>query len=241
MTTTTTHTFDAARLAAGWLSVAAVSGDDKDAPALHKSVHLEAFATGVRLVATDGIVLLRSWVPTLDADGTPSAAEPTLDEAPTASAVARDPHGRGKGFLAHLYQLCADDDAEGIEVTVELGVPDDDTDDTLAGFAATCVTIEHPDHERLKLPTYEGAYPNWRKVWSNLTAKRTDAIALNPDILARVAKAAKWNPGPLLWWFGGSDKPARIAYDQSPVALTGVVMPIRWDFDLDQPRDTDGE
>src|SRR5687768_16742409 len=112
--------FDARTLARGWLSVAIASAADKARPVLHRTVSIEAFPEGLRLVATDSFVLLRSWVPNLDHDLDP---EPGLDEAPYATAVAMDPHGRAKGFLAHVLKLASDEvyDDDPLEVRVDLG------------------------------------------------------------------------------------------------------------------------
>ena len=37
---------------------------------------------------------------------------------------------------------------------------------------------------------------------------KTDAIALNPDLVARLVKLGKLHGSPLLWRFGGRDKAA---------------------------------
>jgi hypothetical protein len=105
-------TFDAALLARAWLSVALASGNDDKLPVLYRTVAVEEFDHGARLVATDGYVLLRCWVPATESD---LAEEPGLDVAPDRTVVAFDPHGRAKGLLAFLLkQSKADKDAETV-------------------------------------------------------------------------------------------------------------------------------
>mgnify|MGYP002132855720 CR=1 FL=1 len=57
--------FDVPNLARGWLSVAQASANDKDLPTLHRTIALEVFPNGLRLVATDRYILLSAWVPDL--------------------------------------------------------------------------------------------------------------------------------------------------------------------------------
>lgn len=226
--------FDARQLARGWLSVALASAKDDDRPALHRTVSIEGFPEGLRLVATDSYVLLRSWVPAIGREHDP---EPDLDESPAMSAVAMDIHGRARNLLGHLLGLALADGAPLIEVRITLGVHDQETEAaSFEGLEAEWVVLEHPDHERLKLRAYEGEYPNWRKVLSGFDRKRTDAIALNTEIIGRLSKLGKWHGDqPLLWRFGGQDRMALLEVASSEPHVEGAVMPVRWDFDRDAP------
>lgn len=227
--------FDAETLARGWLSVAVAASADKDRPQLNKTMSIEQYPGGVRLVATDSYVLLRAWVPSVDGDGD-LVPEPSLDESPMATAVAMDPHGRGVGFLAHLLKLATAKGSLPIEVRLMLGVIEpDESDGMLGGMEARYVVLEQPDVERLKLATYEGGYPHWRKVAGNFGAKTTKAVALSPYVLAKIAKLAKL-AGTVQWHFGGANKMAVIEVAESDPYVCGAAMPVRWDFDRDAPR-----
>lgn len=59
---TQTFKFDARTLALGWLATSLASSNDDDRPALYRTVHVECFSTGMRLLATDSYMLLRSWI-----------------------------------------------------------------------------------------------------------------------------------------------------------------------------------
>ena len=164
-------TFDARHLARAWLAVTLASSSDKARPQLHRTVSIEAFPTGVRLAATDSYVLLRAWVPALDCDDDP---EPDLDEAPLRTAVVMDPHRRAKSFLTHVLKLATkaekDEFAPTVEVFLSLHVTDADLGDpgtaapTFEGMEARYAVLDLYDQERLKLRTYDGAYPSWRGV-----------------------------------------------------------------------------
>jgi hypothetical protein len=235
--------FAARTLARGWLSVAIASARDEERPALDRTVSIEAYPEGLRIAATDSYVLLHAWVPNVDHDLDP---EPDFDEAPYARAVAFDPHGRGKGFLAHALKLAAEaekTDHAPPEIRVELGVTDEDDDSTvLPGLAALYVVLELPDAERLKLPTYEGTYPNWRSLASSFEARTTKAIALGPTIVGRLAKLGKVQPGSLLGFeWAGEERAARVELINSDPHVDGLVMPCRWDFDRNAPREDEQE
>lgn len=228
--------FDARKLARGWLSVAVASGKDKWRPQLNRTMSIESFPDGVRLVATDSYMLLHSWVPSIEDEDAP---EPGVDESPVATAVAIDTHGRAAGFLAHLLVLAKADNAPLYEVRLTLGVvePEDEDAQVLGGMEARWVVIEQPDVERLKLLTYEGPYPNWRKVLSGFNAKKTTAVALNSAFLGRLGTLGKINDNaPVLWHFGGPDKMALLEVAESDPHVGGALMPVRWDFDRDAPR-----
>lgn len=229
----TTH--DAEALARAWLSVAIASASDKHRPALSKTVAIEVFPTGVRLVATDSYVLLHSWVPDLSA--AEDEPEPFPDESPVGTWVAIDDHGRVKGLMAHVLSLLGEKSPPD-DLTIRLGAGLDAFDETLAGMAAPIVTVDLTDHERVTLARYDGAFPNWRKVESAFVAKKTDAIALSADMAGRLSKLGKVHDGKSIGWqWGGALGPAFVRVIEADPPVCGLVMPVRWDFDRDAPRE----
>lgn len=231
--------FDARTLGRGWLSVAVASAADRDLPAIGRTVLIEAFPEGVRLVATDRYVLLRSWIPNAEHGFDP---EPELDEAPYATAVAIDPDGRAKGFLSYAMKLAKDaavGDDDFFEVRMNLGVVDEVEDKdrpAFAGMEVRYVVLEVPDVERVKLRTYEGSFPDWRRLLDGFKPVSTKTIALSPEILGRLAKlGAVQGDRPLGWTFGGSAKMARLVVLESDPHVEGVVMPVRWDVVNNRP------
>lgn len=234
--------FDARALARGWLSVALATRKDDDRPALDRTILIEEFDHGVRLTATDSYVLLYTWVPNVEGDlETPAS----FDEAPRTVAVAQDHDGRGKGFLGYALSLAIAaekaDIGETVSVDLRLLETDAEPSDGALGFEgmeARFVVLELLDREKVQLPTFEGPYPEWRRVVAGFKPKTTTEIGLNPEIVGRVAKLGKLHADtPLVWTFGGKDAMARLDLPRSDPRIEGVVMPVRWDFDRDAPRE----
>src|SRR5688500_10396647 len=112
--------FDAPMMARAWLSVAQASASKDDLAVFSRTVALEEYVNGVRLVATDRHVLLTAWVPNLD---TKTHREPELDEAPDRTVIAHDGDGRGKGLLGYVLTLARRDKLDDMpEGTLELKV-----------------------------------------------------------------------------------------------------------------------
>jgi hypothetical protein len=153
-----------------------------------------------------------------------------------------DPHGRAKGFLAHVLKLATTEvdglEPEPIDIRVRLNVIGEERppQGVLEGLEARTIVVEHPDVERLVLDAYDGVYPQWRRVLLGLRGIATDRIALDPEVVGRLAKVGKIHPGARLGWtFGGENKAARVDVIDSDPYVDGIVMPCRWDFDRDAP------
>ena len=76
--------FDAPTFARAWLCVRQATATKDDAAVLSKTVAVEEFDHGTRLVATDRYMLLTAWVPRLRPPEAPDyrAAEPGIAEVP---------------------------------------------------------------------------------------------------------------------------------------------------------------
>lgn len=138
--------FDPFMLARGWLSVALASARDNDQRSLDRTVEVEAYHEGLRVTATDGYVLLTSFVPNVDHK---PSDEPDKGVAPYATAVAMDPHGRGRSLLAHVLKLAVaeakNETGAELDVLVRLGVVDhldEEERNMLPGMAVHYVTLE---------------------------------------------------------------------------------------------------
>ena len=234
--------FHAATFAKGWLSVALASSADKDLTVLNRTVAIEDYPTGVRLVSTDRYVLLTAWVPNLD---TSNDAEPLVDEAPDRTVIARDTDSRGKGLLGYLLTLHNRQDSlerehDPIELTLtyDVEMPDGNQQGTLEGMAPRYVVFDVPDTERVYLDTIGDTYPDWRHLLDGFTPVSTDTIHLSPERLDRLARLRKYADGPIAWTFAGPDKAAKVDMVASDPHVTGIVMPVRW---LEEPDQTEPE
>lgn len=218
-----THTFDAEILARGWLSVVLAASKDDARPAL-TGLHVEFFAHGVRLVATDSYMLLRSWVPRGDAD------EPELDEAPLFTATALDPYGRGVGLMRHMLAIATAKDAPPYDIRLSVGAdPRSDEEPALAGLERQYVIVDIPDQEILTLPLYEGDWPDWRPLWVSFRAETTSQVHFSPEmIVARLGKLGKLHPSAVIGWrFGGPARAALVDLAPATPAVFGLVMPTK--------------
>jgi len=228
--------FNAHTLARGWRSVAVASGSDKAMPAFDHALLIEQYPGGVLLVATDTFMMLHSWVPSAETEHDYEPG-PELDEAPLATAIALDPFGRAKGFLAHAQQLAATNDDDLIEIKLDLGVKVVERDAaTLAGLEPRWCVLEMRKRERLQLRLYEGAWPAWRDLLGGLDPVPTERVALNLDLVGRLAKLGKVQPGTRLGWsFTGPERPARVELIDAAPEVRGLVMPCRWDLAANAP------
>lgn len=242
--------FDAPRLALAWLSVAQASGSDANLPTLDRTVALELYDDGVRLLATDRYVLLTAWVPTLDG---PEDA-PHVSELPNRTVVTQDSDARGKGLLTYALKLAklgkpGEEKAYGdlvVELELDVRLPiEPDADTPLEGLEPTYAVLTMPDRSQEHLPIVVSDYPDWRPLLHDFTAVTTDRIGLPLERLARLGALGRWNVGPLRWTFGGADKVARIALapedegreHQRRPYVEGLVMPARWLMPGEGPQD----
>ncbi|HWI05656.1 MAG TPA: hypothetical protein VNT52_17750, partial [Acidimicrobiales bacterium] len=180
---TTSLTFDAAWLARAWLSVAEASSKDTARPALNRTVCVEFYDDGVRLVATDSYMLLTAWVPTFEHTSTTEVppSEPDDDELPGEVVVAIDEDGRAKGLFTYLLALANGKDKPEVLVKLAVGASPETSLGMFDGLAGDVLTIAAEDREALLLAVYEGEFPRWRPLVGKFHAAMTPVLALNPD------------------------------------------------------------
>lgn len=240
--------FDARPLARAWLAVTQAAATADDRPVLNRTVHVERYASGVRLTSTDSYLLLTAWVPTIDAL---FEAPPEFDEAPEAEAILADVDGLGAHLMKHLAKVTRDtkDMPYGDMMTVEARLrlseyrPDTSPAQRLEGLSENFGVVEVPDVERVWLRRIEWEFPSWRSIEAGFEEKRTGAVVLNPEVIGRLCKAAGYlDPGPgsahVLFRFGGPDKVAAVEItcpNDDGVEIKGLVMPVRSPLSVREP------
>lgn len=215
--------FDGHTFAKGWCSVALAASTDEERPALYRAVSIEVYDHGVQLVATDGYMLLRSWVP-CDAE---VASAPTIDEKPLTCMVAQDLNGRAANLLTWVLKETSKKDALPMAVVVDLGPASEPDGQAFDGMARQRVTVEVPGSERVELRVYEAEWVTWRALVAQFVGEQTGVVALNPDLLDRLVKLGKIHGKPLVWTFGGHDRLALVEIRDSDPWVTGCAMPMR--------------
>lgn len=232
---------DARTFALAWQAVAVASEKKGDRPILDRAVCVEQYlGVGVRLVATDSYMLLTAWVPATGLlYGEP--AEPALDEAPDVVFTLMDPDRRALSLAAYAAHLTGGEDADPLTVRLLVGgeafAPVDFASEQTLFAVDTWANIELPGLERVTLRCADGRFPSWRAVLPRAGAVEVDAIALNPDLLARVGKVAKVyaaggadgsTPGiVVVFRWAGALGAALVTYRGADPAVWGVVMPCR--------------
>lgn len=220
--------FDAPTLARAWLAVSAATGTDKDGPAaLYKTVAVEVFPHGVRLVATDRALLLNAWVPE---DDQPA---PSIDEAPDRVVVASDSDGRGRGLAGYILSLAnrvnPDDYVPGqiaLRLDFDVRLPPGSqpaAQETLEGMEPTFVTLTVPDVEKVYLEAVPVAFPNWRASILGHEPATTGELHLAAETVEKLARVRKHASGVMRWSLGGKDKPALVAFTESDPFIHGVI------------------
>lgn len=235
--------FDGVHLADGWLSVFAAANRSKIDPRF-KAIAIEDHPTGIRLLATDGFMLLTAWIPNLENH---YDSPPAFEDAPDRVIVARDADGRARSLLGYVLALAyrdisPEDYAPGhVEVRMDFDVKlppgTTGTPEVLEGMEPTYVVLSVPDVEKVYLEVVPVAYPDWRPILADHKPKTTRTITLSAEIVERLAKIRK-HAGPKIdWVFGGADRPALVAFPESDPHVHGVVIPVK-DHDA-EPAPTD--
>jgi hypothetical protein len=177
-----------------WGNVSIAASDDPERPVLYRAVLIEHYTgDGVRLVATDGYVLVRSWVPFYAGQ-----LEPGDDEAPAETIVVRDVDNRAQTLFKWVRSQTkkADDDHPDMPVALSVrraGAPDEDA----AGQASLPLGAEFEgemlviatDIEHVALPVWGGPYPSWRyAIQGGMVRADATKAAIGLDFLARLSR-----------------------------------------------------
>lgn len=235
--------FDAPTFARAWLAVAQATGGKDDIAQFARTVAVEEFPTGVRLVATDRFILLTAWVPDLNAR---HPRTPHLSELPDRTVITYDGDGRVKSLMAYALTVAkrADSDGSGpagmteVRVTFDERKPVDKAGDaTLDGLELKYVVFDLPDVERVWAQIVEAQYPTWQPLVLDHHTQDTKAIALNPEFVGRLVKASQHAEGPIVWTFGGADRVALVEWPDSDPNVSGLIMPRRWYLPGEEPEE----
>ena len=230
--------FDAPTLAHAWLAVANAAGTEKLLPVLYKTVAIEEYDGGVRLIATDRhTMLLTAWVPELG-----GTSEPPIEELPSRTVIASDTDGRARSMLGYLISLAnrypEEEYVEGqveAEVRFDVRLPAGQlgTQATLEGMEPTFCVLDSKDVERVYLQVVEADYVDWRRAMDAFEPGTTRQVLIDPSVAERLAKVAKHAPGAIQWTFSTAVGVALVVFTRSDPEVRGLVLPVAPDADAD--------
>lgn len=205
-------------LATAWTNVSLASTTKKAAAGTAPgTVAVEVYGpSAVRLVASDGALLLTSWVGA-------GAPDPGRNAKPAEAFIAADGEGLAKGFMAHLLKATKVDDNQWREVTISVkdaAMPDVPAFD---GMAKQACILETDDH-LVQLALVEIPLPSWRAAWPTLNRRApVEQVAISPDYLTALGKL-KDTASAVRLTFHTAKGPAVILADGEP-PVSGLVMP----------------
>lgn len=247
-------TLPAKRLAAAWTSVFVAAGQDPANFLLYRTVAVEVFPDeGVRLVATNGGLLLRVFVPELalvDEDGDMAYAEPAADEAPAATVVVRDLSKRVLGLMKYLTTAKPvdkeDDDASAMwAVTIAPGKIQPDGQPSLGDlFDEWGVVFTAPRSQECGPSLGEidhVPHGSWRHIEQWAVPGKLDTVRFSPANLAAVASVASADG--VTWQMGNTPTAVTLIGWDHPVAgrVHGLLMPMRPEHDETPTPDDDAQ
>lgn len=236
--------FDAYQLSRVWLSVAIAQGEDAELPVLYRSTLVEWYPTGIRLVSTDGFILIRGWVSAGSADDI-DRPEPPIARRPTSVTVVRDLDRRLAGLLGFLRKSTngqPERKADPIDVVLHAGDrrANPATPTLSDDLAPEVFTVEVPGEERLNLPTFDGAFPSWRQFFTGHVPSHVAQMGFGPSGILRLGALSKfWGAIPLHFTFGGDMRPVQVDLTDPTVAVHAIAMPARLHPDDDDQSDDD--
>lgn len=207
-------------LAVGWANVSMAAAIDKQSSSvLLNTVAVEIYsASSVRLVSTDGALLLTTWVAT---DGEP---DPGLGVLPEATFVVTDADGLAAGFMRHLLKVTKHDGVDQWrEATLSaktVTLPDTPAFD---GLAKQGFELDTDDH-RVQLTVIDAPYPSWRAAWPTPDREApVERVSIAPDYLAVLGKFKDAGSSVRLT-FHTAAGPATLHTDGTP-SISGLVRP----------------
>lgn len=218
--------FDGPTLAHAFLAVFAAANTSKDSPT-YKTLAIREHLYGVRLVATDGKMMLTAWVPNLENH---YEEPPAWDQEPEQIVVISDADARGRGLAGYVCSLAnrytpADYAPGTIELEVDfhkrLPAGAAGNQETLEGMEATYAVFSVPDTEKVYLEIYPIGYPDPGPALAKHVPTRTLDQRLDPELLERLTKVRKHADGDLRFTFGA--RSIRVDFPESDPRIRGLL------------------
>jgi hypothetical protein len=219
--------------AQAWLNAFLASSKDEDRPLLRRTLSLEVFEHGVQFIATNGHILLRTWVPK---DLTEDRVWPADRRKPVRQLTIMDPDGFGAGFLKTLASKATAED----HVIITSSAADEEAAPSFGQeFQSERITLRACG-QRIDLMVRDEPYPDWRKLKLGLDdLVLVEGMKVQAKYLALIGKLKDISAG-VDMTFSGEDRAILIRADGiEGTGVRGLLMPMRR-IDTRQ-QETDGE
>ena len=194
-------------LSRAWLAVSLAGSANESSVQHWRTVRVEEYETGIRLIALDGWMAAWCWVPAWDelveegwpvGDGT--EAEP-LDEIPYLMVTVRDSELRVRDLMKHVKAVTGKNDSVDMPVEIDLQarIVNELSPSLLPEWEQPAARFELPTRERVVTEVVQGDFPNWRKIalrdLDGPAGRPAVRRVLNTDYLARLTKIADHSRG----------------------------------------------
>jgi hypothetical protein len=211
-------TFDASAATTAWLNAFLATGQSEERQVLYRTMSVEFYPNGVQLIACDGTVLFRTWVP---AGNAMLGAWPDASVAPDATAVVMDADKFASTFMTTLRTAVSEFPTE---ITIAIDQEESEqvslSDDLVPNVLTLGALGQHLHCRLLDQP-----YPSWRQFRFGLDpAELVDGLRLARRLFATVGKL-RGVDGVDLSFHGESN---RIEFTTTGTAeVRGLLMPMR--------------
>lgn len=212
------------QFASAWTNVARAENNDVDDP-FHRTVIVEVFEDlGVRLIATNGYLMLWSWVPVAPGFDDDEEPAPELTETPDVTLWVRDKYHLIHAACKNIArQAKSQPDAR---VVLSVGVMEDNAQPTLDPDLDRIGLILAARDQRELAPLIIGhSTPDWRKGLDEFDPATVDVTAYSIDVLKRIGGLSN-DMGYVRLTHQGDGRPVLLHADTEP-PVDGLMVPVK--------------
>lgn len=226
-------TLPASKASLAWYNVFLATGQDPDRPKLYRTLCIEFYPHGVQFVATDGALLLRTWVD----DGSWGDDAERLVREPMRTVTVSDRSKFGIGFIRTVMGMAKAADEAGdmleLSLTRDESGPQMDLDESMSTWRLTLRCCG----QRMDLQLHDEPYPDWRGLDLGVEdIERVEGMTLAPWVFRTLGKVKHISGFDLS--FGGEERAIRVV-TRGQSRLRGLVMPMRRQRERKAPQPPD--
>lgn len=212
-------TLNAGDAALAWYNAFLATSQEEGRPLLNRTLSVELFTDGVQFVATDGVLLFRTWVPAWQE----TVPWPGGFRSPKYAVVVMDRDHFALGFMKALM-AATKESVKTLTIAVEVA-PQPEAGEPAIGeeFSRFCLTLRALG-QQLHCRLFEARYPDWRAFDLGIPMlERVEGVMLSPRVCATLGKVK--GAGAFALDFEGVGR--CLLSDPLFKSVEGIVMPMR--------------